>query len=48
MLIAVNLISFSLKSIGMESGARYDTLFTTMNNAIEMNASPIGVKRIND
>ena len=41
-------MSFSLESIGMESGARYEAIYTTMNGAGEMNAAPMGVKCIND
>ena len=41
-------MSFSLESIGMEAGARYEAIYTTMNGAGEMNAAPIGVKCIND
>lgn len=41
-------MSFSLESIGMESGARYEAIYTTRNNEGEMNAAPIGVKCVND
>ena len=41
-------MSFSLESIGMEPGARYEAIYTTMDNDGEMNAAPIGVKCIND
>ena len=41
-------MSFSLESIGMESGARYEAIYTTMNDAGEVNAAPIGVKCVND
>ena len=41
-------MSFSLESIGMEPGARYEAIYTTMNKEGEMNAAPIGVKCIND
>ena len=41
-------MSFSLESIGMEKEARYEAIFTTMNNAGDMDAAPIGVKCIND
>lgn len=32
----------------MQPGARYEAIYTTMNNDGEMNAAPIGVKCIND
>ena len=41
-------MSFSLESIGMEHGARYEAIFTTMNRAGEVNAAPMGIKCIND
>ncbi|WP_407391342.1 DUF447 domain-containing protein [Methanobrevibacter sp.] len=41
-------MSFSLESIGMEKGARYEAIYTTMNKNGKMNAAPIGVKCIND
>ena len=41
-------MSFSLESIGMEKGARYETVYTTMNGDGEVNAAPMGVKCIND
>lgn len=41
-------MSFSLESIGMEQGARYEAIFTTMDSAGEVNAAPMGVKCIND
>ena len=41
-------MSFSLESIGMEEGARYEAIFTTMDKDGEMDAAPIGVKCIND
>ena len=41
-------MSFSLESIGMEPGARYEAIYTTMDKDGEMNAAPIGVKCIND
>lgn len=42
------MMSFSLESIGMESGARYEAIYTTMDSNGEMNAAPICVKCIND
>ena len=41
-------MSFSLESIGMEPGARYESIYTTMNSEGEINAAPMGVKCIND
>ena len=41
-------MSFSLESIGMKAGGRYEAIYTTMNSDGEMNAAPIGVKCIND
>lgn len=41
-------MSFSLESIGMESGARYEAIYTTMDKDGEIDAAPIGVKCIND
>lgn len=41
-------MSFSLESIGMESGARYEAIYTTMSKDGEVNAAPIGVKCVND
>lgn len=41
-------MSFSLESIGIERGARYEAIYTTMNKAGEVNAAPMGVKCIND
>ena len=41
-------MSFSLESIGMQKGARYEAVFTTMNGKGEVNAAPMGIKCIND
>lgn len=41
-------MSFSLESIGMQKGARYEAIYTTMSRDGEVNAAPIGVKCIND
>lgn len=41
-------MSFSLESIGMQPGARYEAIYTTMDGNGEMDAAPIGVKCIND
>lgn len=42
------LMSLNLKSIGMEIGARYEAVYTTMNMDGEMDAAPIGVKCIDE
>jgi hypothetical protein len=41
-------MGFSLESIGMKEGGRYESIFTTMNQNEEMDAAPIGVKCIGD
>ena len=41
-------MSFSLESIGIKAGGRYETIYTTMNKAGEMDAAPIGLKCIGD
>ena len=41
-------MSFSLESIGMKQGGRYEAIYTTMDKNGEMNAAPIGVKCIDD
>lgn len=41
-------MSFSLESIGIKKGARYEAVYTTMDKDGEINAAPIGVKCIND
>ncbi|MBR5504132.1 MAG: DUF447 family protein [Methanobrevibacter sp.] len=41
-------MSFSLESIGIKAGGRYETIFTTMNKEGEMDAAPIGLKCIED
>ena len=41
-------MSFSLESVGMKEGGRYETVYTTMNEAGEMNAASIGVKVFGD
>ena len=41
-------MSFSLESIWMNEGRRYEAIYTTINEKGEMNAVPIWVKCIND
>lgn len=41
-------MSFSLESIGIKAGGRYETIYTTMNKSGEMDAAPIGLKCIGD
>ena len=41
-------MSFSLESIGIKAGGKYETIYTTMNKAGEMNAAPIGLKCVDD
>ena len=41
-------MGFSLESIGMKEGGRYESIFTTMNQNEEMDAAQIGVKCIGD
>ena len=41
-------MSFSLESIGIKAGGRYETIYTTMNKEGEMDAAPIGLKCIGD
>lgn len=41
-------MSFSLESIGMQKGARYEAIYTTMDGEGVVNAAPIGVKCIDD
>ena len=41
-------MSFSLESIGIKAGGRYETIYTTMNKAGEMDAAPIGLKCVDD
>lgn len=41
-------MSFSLQSIGIEGVASYEVIFTTLNDAGEVNAVPMGVKCINE
>ena len=36
-------MSFSLESIGIKAGGKYETIYTTMNKAGEMDAAPIGL-----
>lgn len=41
-------MSFSLESIGIKAGGKYETIYTTMNKAGEMDAAPIGLKCVDD
>ena len=41
-------MSFSLESIGIKAGGKYETIYTTMNKSGEMNAAPIGLKCVDD
>ncbi|AMK15199.1 DUF447 domain-containing protein [Methanobrevibacter olleyae] len=41
-------MSFSLESIGIKAGGKYETIYTTMNKAGEVDAAPIGLKCIDD
>lgn len=41
-------MGFSLESIGMKTGGRYESIFTSMNQNEEMDAAPMGVKCIGD
>ena len=41
-------MSFSLESIGMKAGGKYETIYTTMNKEGEANAAPIGLKCVDD
>lgn len=41
-------MSFSLESIGIKAGGKYETIYTTMNKEGEMNAAPMGLKCIDD
>ena len=41
-------MSFSLESIGIKAGGKYETIYTTMNKAAEMDAAPIGLKCVDD
>lgn len=41
-------MSFSLESIGIKAGGKYETIYTTMNKKGEMDAAPIGLKCIDD
>lgn len=41
-------MSFSLESIGIKDGGKYETIYTTMNKAGEMDAAPIGLKCVDD
>ena len=41
-------MSFSLESIGIKAGGKYETIYTTMNEKGEMDAAPIGLKCVDD
>ena len=41
-------MSFSLESIGIKAGGKYETIYTTMNKKGEMDAAPIGLKCVDD
>jgi len=41
-------MSFSLESIGIKAGGKYETIYTTMNKDGEMDAAPIGLKCVDD
>ena len=41
-------MSFSLESIGIKAGGKYETIYTTMNGDGEMDAAPIGLKCVDD
>jgi len=41
-------MSFSIDSVGMKAGGRYEAIYTTTNKKGEMNAAPIGVKCFGD
>ncbi|WP_295618318.1 DUF447 domain-containing protein [uncultured Methanobrevibacter sp.] len=41
-------MSFSLESIRIKAGGKYETIYTTMNKAGEMDAAPIGLKCVDD
>ena len=41
-------MSFSLESIGIKARGKYETIYTTMNKAGEMDAAPIGLKCVDD
>ena len=41
-------MSFSLESIEIKAGGKYETIYTTMNKAGEMDAAPIGLKCVDD
>ena len=41
-------MSFSLESIGIKAGSKYETIYTTMNKDGEMDAAPIGLKCVDD
>lgn len=41
-------MSFSLESIGIKAGGKYETIYTTINKDGEMDAAPIGLKCVDD
>ena len=41
-------MSFSWESIGIKAGGKYEAIYTTMNKKGEMDASPIGLKCVDD
>lgn len=41
-------MSFSLESIGIKAGGRYEAIYTTMDTEGNMNAAPIGLKCFGD
>ena len=41
-------MSFSLESIGIKAGGKYETIYTTVNKKGEMDAAPIGLKCVDD
>ena len=41
-------MSFSVESIGIKAGGKYETIYTTMNKAGKLDAAPIGLKCVDD